>query len=101
MDYHYEVIESTILRFPLPWKKLGCNPHIQPIQFDVALAETHKFGAVSEKDGFIEYWEHYLQNTTRPRKTLEYTTALFSNLVTYKTYPPNYYHAKNLRQKDL
>ena len=54
MDYHYEVIESTILRFPLPWKKLGCNPNIQPIQFDVALAENHKFGDVSEKDGFIE-----------------------------------------------
>jgi hypothetical protein len=56
-DYHYEVIESTILQYPLPWEKLGCNVttsgNKKPIiAFDVALAEHHTFG--NEKEGWID-----------------------------------------------
>jgi hypothetical protein len=65
MDYHYEIIESTILQFPLPWEKLGCNVTTaargagsskkRPIvTFDVALADHHTFG--NEKEGWMDYF---------------------------------------------
>ena len=84
-DYHYEVIESTILRYPLPWSDLNCSTE-QPIVFDVALAETHTFA--HEKAGWIDYFEKNLKGTLRNRT--DGTIIKFGSIVSYMDYPHSY-----------
>jgi len=91
MDYHYEIIESTILRYPLPWEELGCNitttavaTSNKPIVvFDVAL--TKHIGHLKEKEGWEEYFEQYLRGTIRDRAD-GMVQAQFGDLVDYTNY---------------
>jgi hypothetical protein len=84
-DYHFEIIESTILQFPLPWEKLGCNVTAsggkKPIVvFDVALAEHHTFG--NEKEGWIVYFTTRLKGRVKNR-TDGLVRAQFGDIVRY------------------
>lgn len=72
IDFHYEIIESTILRYPLPWEVLGCkfatttSANKKPIVvFDVALSQP--VGHRKEKQGWQDYFEHHLKGTVRDR----------------------------------
>ena len=79
-DYHYEVLESIVIKYPLPWERLlpsHCVPsynHTNTItintrmvlQVDFALT-THPNNVDSALDGFKEYFIQYLQNKTFQR----------------------------------
>ena len=94
-DYHYEVIESTILRYPLPWHRINCSTGTQPIVFDVALAEDHSFhkqqyanGSSVSKTSFSRYFNTTLAGTIRRRA--DGTLAQFGRMVRYTAYDRNY-----------
>jgi hypothetical protein len=91
-DYHYEIIESTILQFPLPWEKLGCNVttigNKKPIiAFDVALAEHHKIG--NEKEGWIDYFTTSLKGRVTNR-TDGLVRAQFGEIFSYMNFTQSY-----------
>ena len=95
VDYHYEVIESTILRYPLPWHRINCSTGTQPIVFDVALAEHHSHhkqqyanGSSVSKTSFSRYFNTTLAGTIRRRA--DGTLAQFGRMVRYTAYDRNY-----------
>ena len=101
MDYHYEVIESTILKYPIPWYRLNCSTSTV-IVFDVALAENHYFylgatetGTSLSKSSYVRYFNTVLSGTIRRRS--DGTRAQFGRVVQYSHYyrhPEQYnYHA--------
>jgi hypothetical protein len=71
-DYHYEVLESIVIKYPLPWERLlpsNCsrrknrtNSNIE-VQVDFALT-SHPNNVDSALDGFKEYFVAYLHNKT-------------------------------------
>lgn len=88
MDYNYELIESIILRFPLPWEKLGCTipagATTKPIvAFDISLAEHHVQSR--EKDRYKRYFETKLKGTVQER-TDGLVRAQFGDVVSYMSY---------------
>jgi len=64
-DWHYEIFESTMMRYPVPWDELNCDSTSQPIIFDLAHAQTSWFA--NELDGWLEYHRNYLKGTIRTR----------------------------------
>ena len=105
MDYHYEIIESTVLQFPLPWEKLlHCNitnstgtstsssdGRRKPVViFDIALVEQK--GRFDEKQGWLEYYHNHLEGTIQERKQKDgyQVMAQFGEIVRYTNYTKSY-----------
>lgn len=76
IDYHHEVIESVVRRFPLPWHTFNCTTS-KPIIYDFALFQNRFpdriLFTIGEKPnhlnqtefwGWKQYFEHSLQHTT-------------------------------------
>jgi len=81
-DYHYEIFESVMLRYPIPWEKLEPCDTSKPVLFDVAHADSGWFSG--EVAGWREYFHKYLQNTTRPRA--DGTTVQFRHAMYWSNY---------------
>jgi hypothetical protein len=82
-DYHYEVIESTILKYPLPWNKLDCDTS-NPVVFDVGLVLNgqHKFSG--ELEGWMQYFHTQLQGKVVNR--LDGVQVRFGSIFDFQTY---------------
>jgi len=106
IDYHHEVIESVVRRFPLPWHTFNCTTS-KPIIYDFALfqnrfpdrilftiGEKPKHLNQTEFWGWKQYFEHSLQYTTVNRlenadagkSTSAQTFAYYNDLVTENEY---------------
>lgn len=82
-DYHYEVIESTILQFPLPWEKFNCSK--MNVIVDVALAEHHSW-AKHELEPWKNYFNEHLKGTARPRTNGDGAIITFGSIQKYSNY---------------
>lgn len=71
-DWHYEILESIAVRYPIPWERFECST-AEPVLVEYWVSGTkHKLGWEKGNDqvehaGFIKYYEQYLLNTTRSR----------------------------------
>jgi len=54
-DYHFEVVESALLRYPLPWNKFKCNLQL-PARFDLLLKSEEAGGMNNETSGYKRYY---------------------------------------------
>ncbi len=86
-DYHYEVIESTIMQFPLPWDTFNCSK--EDTIADVALAEHMKW-TVNEKETWRDYFETHLKGTARPRTNGDGAVMHFGSIQKYTNYSHGY-----------
>ncbi|KAL7460195.1 hypothetical protein ACHAXS_000658 [Conticribra weissflogii] len=87
-DYHYEVIESTIMKFPLPWDSMNCSKiHAT---FDVALAQEHQWANKNELDSWRQYFVNHLTGTTRERTIGDGAIVLFGTPQDYRKYRHEY-----------
>lgn len=103
VDYHHEVIESAVLRYPLPWHTFNCATSL-PIIYDFALYQNRfdlkisaesttlskraKYLNETEFWGWKTYFEHNLKGKTFDRydtagSEIE-TKAYFNELVSYE-----------------
>jgi len=99
-DFHHEVLESMVLRFPLPWHKFNCSTS-KPINYYFALYQNRfhlnirfaKMGSGAENARYLnetefwtwkKYFESDLQNKTFNRLDGSNTLAHFNKLVTYE-----------------
>ena len=98
VDFHYEVIESLVLRFELPWHKFNCDIS-KPITFDFALYQNMfhpnlgglipgkkkpKFLNETEYWSWKRYFENELQYKTFDRLDGTETKAYFNELILWK-----------------
>ena len=83
-DFHYEVIESAIMQYPLPWDKFNCSK--QHAIVDVALSEMPGRFTVNEKESWQHYFETHLAGTTRPRSIGDGAVMHFSSIQKYSNY---------------
>jgi hypothetical protein len=93
-DFHYEVIESTVLRYPLPFHKFNCTTS-KPIIFDFLLYDNWlgkdgdisagvikpKYLNESEFWSWNTYFESYLQHNIFDR--IDGTKALMNRVLKY------------------
>lgn len=86
-DFHYEVIESTIMQYPLPWNTLNCNK--KEVIVDVALSSDHHWTR-DESFYWRSYFETHLVGTRRQRA--DGAVITFGSIVNYTNYA-NKYHA--------
>lgn len=101
VDFHHEVLESVVLRFPLPFHEYNCSMS-KPIIYDFALFQNRfhlrvpgltgsgatkaQFLNQTEFWGWKSYFEKNLKNKVfnrRDEKNMG-TKALFNNLVSYE-----------------
>ena len=88
IDYHHEVIESIVRRYPLPWDSFNCTV-AKPIIYDFALFDNRfpdripfyigkppKFLNLTEFWGWKKYFEKNLQNKIVVRAENSTTTSL-------------------------
>lgn len=94
-DYHYEIIESAAIKYPLPWETFNCtykgsdDNKTQPIiMVDVALAQSHKWGPEGSREGFVDYFYKHLQNKTTQRD--DGVWLRYRDLVDYRNYTTAY-----------
>jgi hypothetical protein len=93
IDYHHEIIESVVNRFPLPWHTFNCSTKL-PIIYDFSLfqnrfpdripfyiGEVPKYLNETEFWGWKDYFEKHLQYRKIPRSTNDGTVAFYRNLV--------------------
>jgi hypothetical protein len=105
IDYHHEVIESVVRRFPLPWHTFNCTTS-KPIIYDFALfqnrfpdrilfsiGEKPKHLNQTEFWGWKQYFEDALQHTTVTRSENAngkvdgtHTFAYYNDLVSENEY---------------
>ena len=93
VDWHYELLESTVLHYPLPWKLLNCSPaEDNPVLFDFSVKKAYQ-GQNNESIGWRNYFHQHLQNTTRLR--VDGVPTLFHQLTDEPNYPKKrpYYNA--------
>ena len=101
VDFHHEVIESTVLRFPLPWHEFNCTTS-KSVIYDFALYQnrfhlnvpveksslSRKAKHLNETEfwGWKAYFEKSLQYRTFDRKdgSAVPTKAYFNDLVLFK-----------------
>jgi hypothetical protein len=101
VDFHHEILESVVLRFPLPFHKFNCSTE-EPVIYDFALyqnrfhlkipgltgsgAKDARFLNETEFWGWKNYFEENLQYRVfdRTDKTNPKTKAYFNNLVSYE-----------------
>jgi hypothetical protein len=105
IDYHHEVIESVVNRYPLPWHKFNCSSTKYPIIYDFSLFQNRfpdripfyigkkpKHLNQTEFWGWKNYFEQNLQyrNITRSERksgnTTITTVAYYRNLVSNDEY---------------
>jgi hypothetical protein len=93
-DYHYEIVESTAMLFPLPWKSWNCT---LPAIIDVGLfkpingSSDHRYRVYSgELPGYESYYLAELQGNefTRPGDNV---TIQFGSLVDYENKTVSYH----------
>lgn len=100
-DFHHEILESVVLRYPLPWHKFNCSTS-KPIIFDFALfqntfhlrlsktltaiSKTARYLNETEFWGWKIYFEQALQHKVFDRNDGSniQTKAYFNNLVSYE-----------------
>ena len=80
-DYHYEVIESTIMQYPLPWEKFNCSK--QHTIVDVALSEIPGRFSMNERESWQNYFETHLAGTQRPRTIGDGAVMYFGSIQKY------------------
>ena len=82
-DFHYELIESVILKYPLPWGNLTkCDfSKTNKVIFNTALAKEPWMSG--ELDGYKDYYRTYLQGTKR-RRLVDNVTAIIAELVSWE-----------------
>jgi len=69
-DYHYELLESVVLKYPLPWDDMPCNfSKSNTVIFELAVA--HELGLTKELYGYIDYFRTFVQGTQRQRIVAE------------------------------
>lgn len=99
-DFHYEVIESTVLRYPLPFHKFNCTTS-KPIIFDFLLYNNWfgkdgditagvikpKYLNESEFWSWNTYFESYLQHNIFDR--IDGTKALIHRVLKYSDVDKN------------
>mmetsp|Transcript_10893 Transcript_10893/g.18609 ORF Transcript_10893/g.18609 Transcript_10893/m.18609 type:complete len:429 (-) Transcript_10893:119-1405(-) len=86
-DYHYEVIESAIMQFPLLWDTFNCSK--EDTIADVALAQQHRW-AKNELEPWQNYFETHLAGTTRPRTNGDGAVIHFGSIQNYMNYSRAY-----------
>ena len=82
--YHYEVIESTIMQYPLPWEKFNCSK--QHTIVDVALSEIEGRFSMNERESWQNYFETHLAGTQRPRTIGDGAVMHFGSIQKYSNY---------------
>ena len=82
-DYHYEVIESTILKYPLPWNKLDCDTS-NPVVFDVGLVMHGQHRYSGELKGWMQYFNTHLQGQVMNR--FDGVQVRFGSIFDYQNY---------------
>jgi hypothetical protein len=87
-DYHYEVIESTIMQFPLPWDTFNCSK--EDTVADVALAQFHRWSTKNELELWQNYFETHLAGTARPRTNGDGAVINFGSIQNYMNYSHGY-----------
>ena len=80
-DYHYEIFESTLIRYPLPWNNFTCDSS-QPIRMEVAHADTSWYA--NELEGWLEYYNNHLKGTVRDRP--DGKQVIFGDAMHFKEY---------------
>ena len=87
-DYHYELVESVILKYPLPWANLtDCDfSRSSRVIFDVGLSKSGWFS--DELDDYKAYFRAYLRGTHRERLAEDgaAVTAVIGDLVPWGPY---------------
>jgi len=86
-DYHYEIIESAIMQFPLPWDTFNCSK--EDTIADVALTKHHHF-AKNELELWQKYFETHLAGTTQPRTNGDGAVIHFGSIQNYMNYSHSY-----------
>ena len=88
-DFHYELVESVILKYPLPWHNLTeCDfTKTDRVIFNVALAK--EAWASGELEDYKDYYRTYLQGTIRHR-LVDNITAIIGELVPWNPYDRHY-----------
>ena len=86
MDFHYEVIESAIMQYPLPWNTLNCTK--KEVIADVALSKDHHW----TRDEAV-YWRNYFETHLAGTRRLRTDGAVitFGSIVNYTNYPRKYH----------
>jgi hypothetical protein len=70
-DYHYEVLESVMLKYPLPWDELDCDfSKSNIVIFDLGLGINNS-NRVGKLEHYNHYWRTYVQGTVRQRMVAE------------------------------
>ena len=97
-DYHHEVIESAVLRFPLPWDEFNCSK-TKPIIYDFSLFQNRWPNMIGDKIygvpkpnhlnetefwGWKTYFEEKLQGKNFQRT--DGRLANYNSLVSYAEY---------------
>lgn len=98
VDFHHEILESIVLRYPLPWDKYNCSS-TKPVMFDFALFDNRfpngmitcpekkcpKHLNETEFVGWKRYFEISLQNRTFDR-FVDGRTVQYHKLIRYAEY---------------
>ena len=71
-DFHYELLESVMLKYPLPWDDLDCNfSKSNLVIFDLGLSDKAVHVLTEELDDYMDYWRTFVQGTVRQRMVAE------------------------------
>jgi hypothetical protein len=98
VDFHHEILESIVLRYPLPWENYNCSS-TKPVMFDFALFDNRfpngmitcpekkcpKHLNETEFVGWKRYFEGYLQNKTFDR-AVDGRKVQYNKLIKYVEY---------------
>ena len=86
VDYHYEILESVAMRYPLPWEALGCDGKLVVVDF----ALTTKKGSDFKGEGVS--WEDYYLKSVRGQQRIreDGVRVEFGDLVDHRLYQQPY-----------
>lgn len=100
VDFHHELIESAVLRFPLPFHTFNCSVKKYPVVYDFALYQSRfqlkisgaktslsrkaKFLNQTEFWGWKKYFDTNLQGKVIQKNDVYRSRALFNKLVTFE-----------------
>lgn len=98
IDYHHEIIESVVKRFPLPWHDFNCSTEF-PVIYDFSLFQNRypdrvpfyigkKPNHLNETEfwGWKTYFEQNLQNQIITRATKDGTLAYYHKFLDDEEY---------------
>lgn len=100
VDFHHELIESAVLRFPLPFHEFNCSVKEYPIIYDFALYQSRfqlkisgakttlsrnaQFLNQTEFWGWKKYFDTNLKGKVIPKNDIFQSRAVFNELVTFE-----------------